>query len=83
MCGDIKIVRILCITAKCSDLCEVFFEADTKTGKYIEHHGYVPDGLGIGCGDYIDLSIDVDTGKVVGWNTDLTNEEIKDAFENA
>jgi len=33
-----------------------------------EHEGYIPDGLGIGGGDYVELSIDIETGKVVGWS---------------
>ncbi|MNR56307.1 hypothetical protein D3C85_1768540 [compost metagenome] len=29
---------------------------------------YVPYGFGIGGGDYLELAIDVETGKVVGWD---------------
>ena len=34
---------------------------------------YVPSDIGIGGGDAVQLSIDVDTGKVVGWNDELRN----------
>ena len=39
------------------------------------HDGYVPKNLGIGGGDEINLEIDIDTGKIVGWN-----DKIRDAI---
>lgn len=48
-------------TAKCRDL----FDATTKTGYY---DGYVPDNLGIGGGDYLSISVDIETGCIIGWN---------------
>lgn len=35
-----------------------------------ELEGYVLEGIGIGGGDDIEITIDIDTGKIVGW----TNE---------
>lgn len=46
-----------------------------------EYNGYVPDGLGIGGGDDIELRIDNDTGKIVGW-VPLTIEKIKEKCED-
>ncbi len=51
-------------SAKCSDL----FDAATNYGYY---DGYVPSGLGIGGGDYISISVDIETGRIVGWNKDV------------
>lgn len=60
--------KILSITAKCSDLCNVSFQG-------IEHDGYVPENIGIGGGDYIELSIDIETGQIQDWKP-LTEEKI-------
>lgn len=51
--------RIAAINGKCSDMCSVSIGS-------IEHDGYVPDGLGIGGGDYIDFEICLDCGQVQG-----------------
>jgi hypothetical protein len=50
------------INAKCSDMC---YASVPELG--LEKDGYVPRGLGIGGGDYIELTIDTETGKVDGW----------------
>lgn len=51
--------RIMSISGKCSDMCSV--QINDK-----EHDGYVPRDLGIGGGDYIDLSICADCGQKQG-----------------
>jgi hypothetical protein len=42
----------------------------TLGDREIEHDGYVPDGLGIGEGgsDEIELEIDINTGRIIGWD---------------
>jgi len=40
-----------------------------------EHQGYVPHDIGIGGGDDVELEIDIDTGQIVGWSS-----EIRDAI---
>jgi hypothetical protein len=64
-------VRIISISAKCKDLCKLtFFD------KYSNHEyeGYVPYNLGIGEDDYIELSIDIDSGKIINW--EIPDEEV-------
>jgi hypothetical protein len=69
--------KILTIQAKCSDLCNVGYTNDKF--EEFSHDGYVPEGIGIGGGDYIEIEIDVETGKVRNWNT--TEEEIINALK--
>lgn len=66
--------RVLRISAKCSDLC---FASVPHLG--IDHDGYAPHIDGIGGGDYIDLEIDLDTGKVIGLKP-ITDEQLKIAI---
>lgn len=40
-----------------------------------ERDGYVPDGLGIGGGDDVELEIDIDTGQIIGW-TDVHRDAV-------
>jgi hypothetical protein len=51
--------RILSVTGKTSDMCFVKYDS-------IEHDGYVPGGLNIGDGDYIEIDLCMDCGKVQG-----------------
>lgn len=51
---------IISLSAKCNDMCGI-------DAPGISIDGYVPYGLGIGGGDYIDLQIDMATGKLVGF----------------
>ncbi len=69
---------ILNINAKCSDLCEAILLLNGVVVK--SHDGYVPSSLGIGGGDYVELSIDLATGQILNW-TPPTKAEIK-AFVN-
>jgi len=61
---DPKIVKI---NAKCSDLC--FTEVLDGNGNVIaEHDGYVPEFMpGEHYGDYVELKIDIETGKLLNW----------------
>lgn len=65
------------INGKVSDMCGIIFMED---GMYIEHDGYVPDNLGFGGGDYINLVIDNETGRIEGWKP-LSWKQIKEAVE--
>jgi hypothetical protein len=73
--------RVLNISAKCSDLCWASLKEDGK--EVATHDGYVPDFMpGTHYGDYIELSIDIDTGQILNWEKptkaqlqkDLNNE---------
>lgn len=58
--------RFLTVSAKCSDLCCTTLKSED--GSVIkETDGYVPHGLGIGGGDYIEFKIDLTTGQIVNW----------------
>jgi len=58
---------ILRISGKVSDLCAfVFLKDDSKYGGT----GYPPKGVSIANGDYINLEIDVDSGKIANWKFD-------------
>ena len=57
---------ILIVTAKCSDMCCI-------DGPDIDHRGYVPEGLGIGGGDYIRFQFDTATGKIIGFPANLND----------
>ena len=66
---------ILHISGKVSDM----FGMTTDDGS-IDYDGYVPHGIEIGGGDYINISIDMDTGKIVGWKP-LTLEKLQRIVE--
>lgn len=57
--------KILSICAKCSDM----FSASLNDGQSIKHYdGYVPDFFPENhYGDYVELKIDIDTGKILNW----------------
>ena len=59
-------MKTILISAKCSDLFAADLYADGKrVGAY---EGYVPDFFpGQHYGDYVQLNIDVDTGKILNW----------------
>jgi hypothetical protein len=70
---------IVKVTAKCSDLCSV--EVLDVDGKVLaEHNGYVPKFMpGEHYGDYVELDIDIATGKILNWNPgNKINEFIED-----
>ena len=62
------------LIAKCSDACST---GVPELG--LEKNGYVPRGLGLGGGDYINFIVDTKTGKIEGWKP-LTNEDLRAAF---
>lgn len=58
----------LSISAKCGDLCSYCLTND-EGRLVIEGNGYVPKGLHVGEGDYIELKIDFKTGQILNWPT--------------
>ena len=56
--------RILSISAKCSDCCNLQFMGE-------EHQGYVPSDLSIGGGDYIELDICLACGMSQGVSNEI------------
>jgi hypothetical protein len=64
---------VMAMTAKCSDLFAAVLWKDSvvdgiPVGK--EYTGYVPDFMpGNHWGDYVELDIDLKTGKILNWNT--------------
>ena len=68
--------KTISLSAKCSDL----FNATIMLGADgYDIEGYVPEGLGIGGGDYIELTIDLKTGKILNW-VPPTDESIQNAI---
>jgi hypothetical protein len=69
-------MRTLKITAKCTDRCWVEFQ-DTESEIGKERSGYVPRNIGIGGGDNVELTINIDTGKIIGWQPIDTDDIIE------
>jgi len=57
-------IERISISAKCSDLCFVQLY-DEEGNSVAVGEGYAPSF--IGGGDYVELSIDIKTGKIIGW----------------
>lgn len=62
--ADPKFVRVSVWGRDCHDL--VFEDSDRY--ELHGHQGYMPEGLLLGCGDETSLTIDVETGMIVGWD---------------
>lgn len=71
-CTRCKGKRILEVSAKCSDMCCLSY-ADLNSD------GYVPHDIGIGGGDYIDLSLCMDCGQVQGAVFPVADEAVREA----
>jgi len=54
--------RLITVQAHCSD-CFNAHQQDTET----EHQGYVPEGLGIGRGDDVEMTYCLDCGQIQDW----------------
>lgn len=54
------------LSAKCSDCCS-FALIDADGNELKETHDYVPYGMGVGGGDYVDLEINFETGQIINW----------------
>ena len=55
-------MQILTVNAHCRDCCAITF----PNGK--EYDGYVPGDIGLGCGDAVEIEIDIETGRIIGWS---------------
>jgi len=58
-CQRCKSDRVLDVGAKCSDCCGI-------SSHNSEHEGYVPKGIGIGGGDYVEFSYCLECGQIQG-----------------
>lgn len=58
-CQRCKSPRVATLSAKCSDMC------GWSTDEF-EHRGYAPEDVGVGGGDYIQLSYCLDCGQIQG-----------------
>lgn len=63
--------KIICVSAKCSDLfgATLYKNNEGRIGGTLGcYEGYVPDFMpGDHGGDYVELSIDIETGKILNW----------------
>ena len=72
-------VKTIYITAKCSDACHIQFH-DEDGERLGQRNDYVPDWMPEDhYGDYIELEINVATGKIVNWRKP-TQKELKDSI---
>jgi hypothetical protein len=69
-------MRTIHIQGKCNDLCltEFFNGNDSYTD-----NGYPPEIKGLSWGDYIDITVDLDTGKILNWQVP-SDEKIMNAM---
>ena len=65
---------ILKFGGKVSDM---LWMVNTETGE--EMGGYVPYDINIGGGDYIEFSVDNETGRIVGWQP-ISKDRIEEIF---
>jgi len=65
--GDVSKATVARVVAKCSDLCNVTL-IDAAGNEVASHSGYVPDFMpGEHFGDYIELEIELSTGRILNW----------------
>ena len=76
-----KNIKTISIHAKCSDMCNTkLINLNDQT--VYEQSDHVPHGLGIGeGGDYINLQIDVETGKILNWDANKIKETIQEIIQ--
>lgn len=65
--------RIASISAKCSDCCCVSY-------KETNYNGYVPGGIGVGGGDYLEIDYCLDCGRIQSDKFPIDDEKIKYAM---
>lgn len=72
-------IKTIFVTAKCSDLCSIRY-FDENRNEVGERDGYVPDFFPEEhYGDFIELEIDIATGKILNWKKP-TQKELKDSM---
>jgi hypothetical protein len=64
------------VSAKCSDM---FSGRLTVGDKHYPIDGYVPSEFGIGGGDYVEFDLDLDTGKIIGFDVEKAKRGIAEA----
>jgi hypothetical protein len=74
--------KIISINAKCSDLFSASLTENNKTIGTMD--GYVPawfpNPRAAHYGDYVELKIDIETGKILNWNKP-TEKQLKETFK--
>lgn len=70
--------KTMAIFAKTRDAANV--QVKDQDGQNILHvdGDYVPYGFGIGGGDYLELTIDVETGTVIGWDPEKFKQGVSE-----
>jgi len=64
---DVTKAKTARVIAKCSDQCSVTL-MDDKDSVIARHNGYVPEFMpGEHYGDYVELDIDLETGRILNW----------------
>ena len=74
-------VESVFITAKCVDNCNISFLDNNENQIGEREYNYVPDWMpGEHYGDYVELEIEVATGKILNWKVP-TQKELKDSMD--
>lgn len=71
-CGS---TRILSVSGKTNDMCVIAYGA-------IDRDGYVPHGLGIGGGDYLEFDLCLECGKHQGDYFPISEEKVSEILKN-
>lgn len=77
-------MKILKVTAKCSDMFDATFNTSEGDLLGIIYSGYVPHWFPNPStehyGDYVELNIDLDTGKILNWKKP-TQKQLAETFK--
>jgi hypothetical protein len=76
--NTVRSIKTIRIYGKCSDRSHTVAK-DASGKRLLEAEGYVKYGLGLGGGDDIEIEVDIETGKIVGWQKP-TDDALLDAF---
>lgn len=69
-----SIIKTIYVTAKCSDMCHIRY-LNEKGYEVGERDDYVPDFMpGEHYGDYVELEIEISTGKILNWKVPTQKE---------
>lgn len=74
-CNNCKSNKIIDVSAKCNDMCSINYDI-------LETDGYVPFGLNIGGGDYIDFEYCGNCGMIQSNNFPIKEQEIIESIWN-
>lgn len=67
--------KTISMSAKCSDMCSISLHDQDGNVIKVQEDGYVPGFFPGGGGDYVQLQIDIDTGRILNWSP--TKEKIE------